>query len=131
MRKPRVLVVEDEGIVAKALANCLEELGCEVTADCDTGEAALEHAARARPDLVLMDIGLSGALDGVETAIHLWNRFRLPILFLSGHADEATLERATLAHPIGYLPKPFTDDTLQGAIERALAAVGAKPVPGS
>ena len=126
MIKAHVLLVEDEGIVAKALAICLEELGCVVTSDCDTGEAALECISRVRPDLVLMDVGLNGALDGVETAIRIWNQYRLPILFLSGHSDDATLERAKLAHPIGYLVKPFADETLQSAMEQALAAVSAR-----
>lgn len=127
MPKTHIMVVEDERIVAKALASCLEGLGHSVSFDCDTGEAALERISLARPDLVLMDIGLNGTLDGVETAIRIWNQFRIPIIFLSGHSDDATLDRAKLAHPVGYLIKPFTDETLQSAVIHAIESRLVKP----
>lgn len=120
MSKTRVMVVEDERIVAKALASCLAELGYFVNADCDTAEAALANIARVRPDVVLMDIGLVGAMDGVEAAVHIWNRFHIPVIFLTGDSEAATMARAQSAHPAGYITKPFDERTLEDAIERAL-----------
>jgi diguanylate cyclase (GGDEF)-like protein len=120
----RILVIEDERIVARDICKTLEEMGYVV---CGTGRSsneALDQAAAQRPDLVLMDIRISGELDGVEVAAELKRRHHIPVVFLTGNTDEATLERAVRAEPDGYLSKPFTRATLRSAIEVALQRHG-------
>lgn len=117
----RILVVEDEIVIARSLEATLKRLGFEVTAVCPTGEAALESARRHRPQVVLMDIRLGSAMDGVETATRLRAEAALPVVFLTGHADEATLKRALTAEPYGCLLKPFQESALRSALELAYA----------
>ena len=116
----RILVIEDERIIARDICKTLEELGYAV---CGTGRSsaeALDEAAAHHPDLVLMDIRIEGALDGVEVAAELKRRHQVPVVFLTGNTDSVTLERAVRAEPAGYLSKPFTRATLRSAIEVAL-----------
>ncbi|NTU78765.1 MAG: diguanylate cyclase [Chloroflexales bacterium] len=108
----RLLIVEDEAIIARDLASTVESFGHKVVGLVDSGETALALAAEARPDLVLMDIHLSGALDGIATAEQLQARLHLPVLYLSAHADEATMRRAAATAPAGYLLKPFNERAL-------------------
>lgn len=117
----RILVVEDEIVVARSLEATLKRLGFEVTGVCPTGEAALEYVRRDRPQVVLMDIRLGSAMDGVETATRLRAEAALPVVFLTGHADEETLKRALTAEPYGCLLKPFHESALQSALELAYA----------
>ncbi|HWZ29947.1 MAG TPA: response regulator [Bryobacteraceae bacterium] len=114
----KILVVEDEGIIAHDIAQRLESLGHSVVATCGTAEEAVERAADA--DLVLMDIRLDGPIDGIAAATQIRERYRLPVIFLTGQADHATLERAKAADPFGYIVKPLAHATLQSSIEIAL-----------
>jgi PAS domain S-box-containing protein len=118
--RARILVVEDETIVAMDIERGLQALGFEVVATTGTGEGAIELAEKHRPDLILMDIRLQGAIDGIEAAHAIRDRLNLPIVFLTAHADTATVERAKKAEPFGYLLKPFEDQELHTAIEIAL-----------
>ncbi|HWQ18387.1 MAG TPA: response regulator [Methanotrichaceae archaeon] len=120
MAKARILVVEDEGIVAIDIQNGLESLGYEVPAIATSGEEALEIAEKVFPDLVLMDIVLEGEMDGVQAADALRTRFEIPIIYLTAYADDDTLQRAKWTEPFGYILKPFDDRDLQTAIEMAL-----------
>jgi len=113
-----VLVVEDEGLIAQDISNRLETLGHTVVAAVGTAEEAIEHAANA--DIVLMDIHLDGSRDGVEAATEIRERFRVPVVFLTAHADRPTLERAKLAAPFGYMVKPLTHASLNSSIEIAV-----------
>ena len=113
----RVLVVEDEGLIALDIAGRLEALGHEIVAITGTAEEAVERAAGA--DVVLMDIRLDGRMDGVEAAAQIRERHHLPVIFLTAHADRATLDRAKLACPFGYIVKPLAA-SLKTSIEIAL-----------
>jgi PAS domain S-box-containing protein len=117
--RARVLVVEDEAIVAKDIAATLKAMNYEVTGIAGTGEEALALASSTRPDLVLMDIMLPGGMDGIEAASRIQTRMGIPIVFLTAHADEATLTRAKAAAPYGYLIKPFVERELEVALETA------------
>jgi signal transduction histidine kinase len=116
----RVLVVEDERIVALDLATTLRRLGYTVEGPVDTGERAIDTARASRPDLVLMDIRLRGEMDGVAAAERIGAETGAPIVFLTAHSDNETLERAKVAAPYSYLVKPFRQDDLRCAIEVSL-----------
>src|SRR5438132_9646193 len=105
----QILVVEDEGIVAKDIQNMLRGLGYHVPVTVATGPLALQKAAENRPDLVLMDIQLRGDLDGIETAERLADVHDAPVVYLTANSDEATLDRAKRTSPFGFLPKPFEE----------------------
>lgn len=116
----RILVVEDERIVALDLTATLRRLGYAVEGPVDTGERAVESALATRPDLVLMDIRLRGAMDGVSAAARIGEETDAPIIFLTAHSDSETLNRAKGASPYSYLVKPFRQDDLRCAIEVTL-----------
>ncbi|HEX7833211.1 MAG TPA: response regulator [Thermoanaerobaculia bacterium] len=123
MPEARVLVVEDETIVAMDIADGLRRLGYEVTGIAGTGEAALEAARRIRPDLVLMDIKLKGLMDGVETATLLREQYGTPVVFLTSYGDAATIERTRAIAPYGYLLKPFDERDLHRTIALAFTRI--------
>lgn len=116
----RVLVVEDEVVVAMDIDRRLSRLGYVVCGLADTGEEAVALADRTRPDVVLMDIRLPGRLDGVEAAARIRQSLGAPVVFLSAHSDAQTLRRAGEAGPYGYVGKPFEDRELTTALEIAL-----------
>jgi PAS domain S-box-containing protein len=120
MTPARIMIVEDEQITATDIEDILTQLGHRVVAVATAGEAAVADAEALRPDLVLMDIRLKGKTDGVEAARKIRERLDIPSIFLTAHADDATLERAKLAEPLGYLVKPFQESELQAAIQIAL-----------
>ena len=120
MSSGRILVVEDEVIVAKDIANSLERLGYTVVGATASGEEALLLAEQHRPDLVLMDIKLQGQLSGIETAERLRTTFDIPAVFLTAYADDDTLRRARVTEPYGYILKPFELRELHSTIEIAL-----------
>lgn len=115
-----ILIVEDESIVALDLEARLSGLGYQVVGIADSSQAALELAETRHPDLTLMDIRLNGAMDGVETAQQLRDRFDIPVIYLTAYADEATLQRAKVTEPFGYLLKPFEERELYSTVEMAL-----------
>ena len=116
----RILVVEDEGIVAEEIRSRLKRLRYEVAAVASSGEEAIKKAEETRPDLVLMDIRLRGGMDGVEAAEEIRARFDIPVIYVTAYADEATLRRAKTTEPYGYILKPFEDKELRTSIEVAL-----------
>jgi PAS domain S-box-containing protein len=120
MPQPRILVIENDASVAMDIQRGLKGMSCDVVATAGTGPEAIELAGQHRPDLVLMDIGLPGPMDGIEAGQEIRRRFQLPILFLTAHADDGTVQRAKAAEPLGYLLKPFADRELHSAIEIAL-----------
>ena len=117
---PRIMVVEDEYLVAHDVELSLEHLGYNVSAVVDSGEEALDRAERERPDLVLMDIVLAGMLDGIDTATLIRARHDVPVVFLTAYADKNMIDRAKQAQPYGYLVKPFDSRELGSTIEIAL-----------
>jgi len=118
--KARILIVEDEGIVAFNIQNRLERLGYSVVANVSSGEEALDATVETKPDLVLMDIKLEGTIDGIEAAAQIHRRFQIPIVYLTAYTDEDTLNRAKLTEPYGYILKPFEARDLGTTIEIAL-----------
>jgi PAS domain S-box-containing protein len=120
MDKPKILVAEDEGIIAKDLEHTLKGMGYAVSGTASSGEEAIRKALETRPDLILMDIVLRGDMDGVAAAEEIRSRLEIPVVFLTAHADEKTLQRAKISGPFGYLLKPFEERGLRGTIEVAL-----------
>lgn len=121
MNRPfRIIVVEDQLIITRDLRNRLAEMGYETVADTTHAEEAIGLVEKLRPDLILMDIRLAGQMDGIEAACIIRERFALPVVFLTAHAEEATFERAKAAEPYGYIIKPFEDRELRAVVEMAL-----------
>ena len=118
--KTRILIVEDELIIAKGIEKRIKALGYAVTDTVASGEEAVEKAVKNLPDLVLMDINLQGDMDGVEAAEQIRLRADIPIIYLTAYADSDTLARAKVSEPFGYIVKPFQDVTLKSVIEMGL-----------
>ena len=116
----RILVVEDETIVALDLQNSLKVLGYEVVGTTTSGAEAIAKSEKTHPDLVLMDIILKGDMDGIQTAETIHVRMNVPVIFLTACIDENTLQRAKITEPFGYLIKPFEERELHSHIEIAL-----------
>jgi PAS domain S-box-containing protein len=112
-----VLVVEDELIIAKGVEKQLKGLGYAVSGLAASGEDAVRMAVERRPDLILMDINLGGGMDGVEAAGRVREQLDVPVVYLTAFSDDATLQRAKLTQPFGYILKPYDDKDLQTAIE--------------
>ena len=120
MSKTTVLIVEDEAIVAADLAGKLGQLGYEIAGTTAVGEEAVALACRLLPEVVLMDIRLKGSMDGIEAAEAIRRRADVPVIYLTAHSDSATLNRAKLSEPFGYILKPFEERELATTIEMAL-----------
>ena len=120
MTKAKILIVEDEGIVAKNIQVMLTDLGYGISEFVLSGEAAVKKAEEMQPDLILMDIKIKGDLDGIKTAKKIQELFDTPIVFLTAYMDEATLKRAKMIEPYGYLLKPIGEKELYTTIEIAL-----------
>lgn len=120
MTQTRILVVEDESIVALDIQERLESLGYDVPDTVASGEKAILQAGLLRPDLVLMDIHLQGPMDGIEAADHIRRQFGIPVIYLTANADHPTVERAKFTEPFGYVIKPFEERELHTTIEIAL-----------
>ena len=118
--KKRILIVEDEALIADHLAACLESEGYIVQAIFDEAEAALAHLQLHRPDLILLDIQLAGALDGVDLAAAVLATSKVPIVYLTSNTDARTIARVKLTQPAGFIVKPFQPADLRPAIELAL-----------
>jgi two-component system response regulator LytT len=120
MSKPKILIVEDESIVAKDIQNSLKKLGYIVPTVVSSGEKAMAEIEESRPDLVLMDIMLKGNMTGIDVANIIKERFNLPVVFLTAYADDNTLSKAKVTEPYGYIIKPFKEKELQTTIEMAI-----------
>jgi len=120
MSAARILVVEDESIIAEDLKGSLIKLGYTVPSVESSGEEAIKKAEEFKPDLVLMDIVLYGNMDGIEAAKEIHSRFDIPVVYLSSYSDEDILERAKITQPYGYIIKPFNERELHINIEMAI-----------
>ncbi|MDZ8223523.1 ATP-binding protein [Nostoc sp. ChiVER01] len=116
----RILVVEDEYILAINLQESLESLGYIVLDIADSAEGAIVKATELRPNLILMDIRLRGEMDGIQAAEQIWHNLQIPAIYVTGHSDKSTVERATLTSPFGYILKPIKEQELYVAIQTAL-----------
>ncbi len=120
MSKVKILVVEDESIVAKDIQNTLIKLGYDVPATASNAVSAMEKVASTSPDLVFLDIKLKGDIDGIQIAEKIRENFNIPVIFLTSYVDKPTLDRAKVTEPYGYIVKPFHESDLQSTIEMAL-----------
>lgn len=120
MSAARILVVEDEMIIARELAMHLQELGYEPVGSARTGEKAIEMAGLLRPDLVLMDVHLAGAMDGIMASTEIRTQFRVPSVLLSAFAGPDSLALAEQAGPAACLMKPYESHALRAVIEAGL-----------
>lgn len=118
--KSKLMIVEDESIVALDLSYQLQEMGYDVCAIADNGEDALLAARQHLPDLIMMDIVIKGAIDGIETARQIIQQFHIPIIFLTAYSDHMTVERAARIAPYGYISKPYDPKEMRAAIRVAL-----------
>ena len=121
MALPRILVVEDERIIALHLRQQLTKLGYDVPNTVSSGDHALRRIEEAPPDLVLMDINLKGKLDGIATAAAISQSYPIPIIYLTAYSGDETLARAAATNPHGYLLKPFSERELHAMIQVTLA----------
>ncbi|MET0414121.1 MAG: response regulator, partial [Polyangiaceae bacterium] len=103
--RPAILIVEDEAIVAHDLQQTLDDQGYDAFAIASSADEALARAEARNPDLVLMDIRLKGQRDGISAALELRKRFATPVVYLTAHADDRTIDRAKISEPYGYLLK--------------------------
>lgn len=128
----KILVVEDEAIIAEDLKFSLMELGYGVVGTCSSYEEAMAHIEQERPDFLILDIIIDGPRDGIALAADVGMKFDIPFIFLTSHADKATVKRAASVKPNGYLLKPFRQNELYSAIEVGLSnyASKAEAVPG-
>lgn len=120
MAEARILIVEDEHIVAMGIKRMLKGLGYTVTGVASSGEDAINKTESTFPDLVLMDIMLKGEIDGVEAAKEIKARFDVPVVYLTACSESKIVERAWKTGPLGYIVKPFDEKDLQKTIDVAL-----------
>ena len=120
MTRAKILIVEDEVILAKELSAFLEESGYEVIGRAATGAEAVTWAEQTSPDLVLMDIKLRGDIDGIQVAREITNRTDTPIVYLTAHTSTDLFQRAKITEPFAYLTKPVSYQDLERTIEMAL-----------
>lgn len=116
----KILVVEDEMIIAAKISMQLTNLGYEVTGILPRGEAAIQQIEENKPDIILLDINLKGKLDGIQTALQIQQLADIPIIYLTANADEFTFNRAKATRPAAFISKPFKQIDLQRAIELAV-----------
>jgi len=120
MTHPRILIVEDEAIVADELQRRLSRMGCEVAGMAASGEDAVRLAIALKPELVLMDIDLQGEMDGTQAAQQLSRQLQVPVVYLTASSDASVIGRAKLTEAFGYLLKPLDERLLHITIEMAL-----------
>ena len=118
--KAKVLIIEDEAIIARDIATTLEEKGYQVIGIAENGDLVLDLLQQIKPDVALVDITIKGSLSGIAIAKIIKEKFSFPFIFLTSHADEETLQEASKTLPYGYIVKPFTGKDLQSNIEMAL-----------
>ncbi|MBN1923872.1 MAG: response regulator [Nanoarchaeota archaeon] len=120
MLTAKVLIVEDEALVARDLDVRLRKMGFKVTGVASTGKDAIKSVEKERPDVVLMDIYLKGAITGIEAAKDIWKRFKVPVIYVTAYSDEKTVKKAMETGPIGYILKPIDEKELFSALGQAL-----------
>lgn len=119
----KILIVEDENIIALDIRSMLEDLGYLVSAIVSSGEESIQQASKMKPDLVLMDIKLKGSIDGVSAGQEIYKQFQIPIVYLTAYSDQATLKRIKKGkngHPSSVINKPFDEGELQMVIDDTL-----------
>ena len=118
--KAKILIVEDEGILAMGLKRKLDKFGYEIIGLATTGQEAIDLAGINKPDLVLMDIVLRGEMDGIETAKELIRMYRTAIIYITAYSDDEIIKRVMLTEPYAYIVKPLRESELKANIDIAL-----------
>lgn len=113
---PRILIVEDNWIVSLDIQKRLEHFGYLVVGTAASGKAAIKSVSELHPDIVLMDINLVGAMDGIEAAYQIQKKYGLPIIFLTACSDDGTKKRAMRVNPTAYIVKPYSDQDLKNTL---------------
>ena len=119
-QKANIYIVEDESIVAKDIQNSLQKLGYNILGISNNGSDAIKNIVDLEPDIVLMDIMIKGNMTGIEVADIIKKEYNMPVIFLTAYGDEATLAKAKITEPYGYILKPFKEIDLRSSIEIAL-----------
>jgi len=120
MKTLRIMIVEDESIIALDIRYIVQHLGYEVPAMAASGEESIDKAGSIHPDLILMDIQLKGRMDGISAAEKIQRSYDIPVIYLSAFGDDVTLERINRDRPFGFIQKPFSESELEETIERLL-----------
>lgn len=116
----KILIVEDENIVALGIKKILRNMGFLVPGIAATGEDAIDRVEKTFPDLVLMDITLKGSMTGIETGDYIMKKWGLPVIYITAYSDKSILNDAEFKEPAGYIRKPFTESDLKEAIRSVL-----------
>jgi CheY-like chemotaxis protein len=122
MPAAQILIVEDERIIAAELTRRITRLGYEVIATAGSGAEAIKRARATCPDLVLMDIGLPGEINGLEAGARIWDELKIPIVYVTAYADELTMTQVRTPQPVLAVLKPFDVSQLRSTLEQALTA---------
>ncbi len=122
--RPRILIVEDDALVALGIRMTLQDLGYTVLGIAASEPEAIKLAQESTPDLALMDIRLKGPVDGIDTARRLRSEFNVRSLYLSAYTDEQTMARVSQTYPLGFVQKPYSANQLKSALDLALRRLG-------
>jgi DNA-binding NtrC family response regulator len=116
----KILIVEDESVIGLGAMNVLRKVGYEVISIPASGEKAIELIGQSPPDLAIIDITLSGEMDGIQVAEHISRNHEIPVIYMTAHSDKETVDRAKRTNPFGFLFKPYEDKDLLRTVEKAL-----------
>ncbi|MGH1339682.1 MAG: response regulator [Aureispira sp.] len=118
MKGKKIFIVEDDMIIQMFIERILSNLGLTIIGEARTGDEVIEFLTKQQPDFILMDIGLAGNKDGIETAQIINQSYDIPIIFLTGNSDKPTLERAQKTNPIGFINKPIDETSLRSVMQQ-------------
>lgn len=118
MKNKKIFIVEDDMIIQMFIERILSNLGLTIIGEARTGDEVIEFLKQQQPDFILMDIGLAGNKDGIETAQIINRSYDIPIIFLTGNSDKPTLERAQKTNPIGFINKPIDETSLKSVMQQ-------------
>ena len=121
MATAKILIVEDESVLALNMKMSLVELGYSVAGIATSGNKAIELVGRTNPDVIFMDIKIKGDMDGIETARILYEKLNKRVVFITAHSDKATARRASECNPLAFISKPVEDSQFKGIVENALS----------
>jgi len=117
MEGKKIFIVEDDMIIQMFIERILTNLGLDIIGEARTGDETLAFLEHSKPDFILMDIGLAGDKDGIETAEIINQKYQIPIIFLTGNSDKPTLSRANKTNPIGFINKPIDEASLKSVMQ--------------
>ena len=120
LQNPRILIVEDEKIIALDIQFILESFGYQICGVVSSGEECIKKASQTHPDLILMDIKLKGSMDGICAAKQIQSHHNIPVIYLTAYGDKNSLRRVDKTKPFGYISKPFEETELQFKIKDVL-----------